>query len=142
MANSNRVGRVSDEIHKVLVQGLRKNIQDPRLKWVTITSVEISSDLSYAKVYYSFLENVVTKEEVDKAITKASGFLKRILAKNLQLRIVPKLTFIYDDSLIYGEKIESLIKKAKSSDRNLENKEEDNYKKDSNEKNISFEKLR
>ena len=116
MANHSRVERVSDEVQKVIVTLLTTKVRDPRLQWVSITDVEMSRDLSYAKVYFSFLDQKTSEKEVLKAFESASGFFRSSLAKTLRLRVAPQLRFFYDDSLNYGNKMETLIKVARQED--------------------------
>jgi ribosome-binding factor A len=117
MANSARMQRVSDEIQKILVRILQRHAKDPRLKWVTVTAVEVSKDLSFAKVYYSSLSNDYNNNDVEKALIKSSGFFKTCLSKEISTRVAPGLKFILDTSTQYGQKMESLISKARNSDR-------------------------
>ena len=113
--------RVSDEIQKILVRILQRNAKDPRLKWITVTAVEVSKDLSFAKVYYSSLSN---NYDVEKALVKSLGFFKTCLSKEISTRVAPNLKFILDTSTQYGQKMESLISQARNSDRDFIKKSE------------------
>jgi len=143
MAADGRVQRVASELKKVISLSLRAKVKDAKLSLVSITEVELSKDLSFAKVYYSCLIQA-DKEYVVDAFKKSKGFFRSTIAKELQLRIVPELKFIYDDSLEYGMKMEEKIGEAlmadskfiKQDDKSLE----DNYK--SNDKESVVEKLR
>ncbi len=119
MANNARVQRVSDEIQKVIQSLLNTKIRDPRLKWVSVTSVEVSRDLSAAKVYFSSMNQANTVQEIIKAFDASRGFFRTALAKSLSLRITPVLRFIHDDSLNYGHKMDELITKARSKDQEI-----------------------
>lgn len=105
MAADGRVQRVASELHKVISLLLRTRIKDTKLASATITEVDISSDLSYAKVYYTCI-TVEDAEYIDKAFEKSKGFFRSSIAKSLSLRIVPTLKFIYDTSLEYGIQME------------------------------------
>lgn len=133
MANNARVQRVSDEILKTLVTVLRKKIRDPRLEWVNITSVEVSKDLSYAKVYYTSLADKsnanqdndnVTDKDIQKVFAKSLGFFRSSIAREMMLRTTPNLKFIQDTSSAYGRKMDDLIKKAREQDRDFIHKED------------------
>ena len=97
-----------EEISKILLN----EVKDEQLKFVTITYAKINSDLSIAKVYFTVLDEN-RKEEVEKALNKASGFIKSKLCENIDIRKMPELNFIYDESIIYGEKIENIIDSLK-----------------------------
>lgn len=116
MAGSARVQKVSDEIQKVIVASLSAKIRDPRLKWLSVTAVEVSRDLGSAKVYFSSMNNNHTVAEILKALDAAKGFFRTELAKSLKLRVTPNLRFIHDDSLNYGARMDTLIEKAREHD--------------------------
>ena len=89
---------------------LMTEAKDEDLKFVTITSMNLANDLSYAKVYFQTLNE--DKEKITKELNEASGFIRAILKKRkLDIRIMPELKFIYDDSMEYGNNIDSLIEK-------------------------------
>ncbi|MBR4350832.1 MAG: 30S ribosome-binding factor RbfA [Bacilli bacterium] len=94
---------------------LMTEAKDEDLKFVTITSMNLANDLSYAKVYFQTLNE--DKEKITKELNDASGFIRAILKKRkLDIRIMPELKFIYDDSMEYGNNIDSLIDKIKKED--------------------------
>ena len=94
---------------------LMTEAKDEDLKFVTITSMNLANDLSYAKVYFTTLNE--DKEKITKELNEASGFIRAILKKRkLDIRIMPELKFIYDDSMEYGNNIDSLIDKIKKED--------------------------
>lgn len=119
MASNSRVERVGDAIRKVIVALLAKKVSDPRLQWISITGVEVSKDLSHAKIFFSSLSSKIDPLQVLKALESAKSFFRTALAKELLLRIVPSLRFFYDESLIYGNKMNSLIEKARQEDANF-----------------------
>jgi ribosome-binding factor A len=89
---------------------LMTEAKDEDLKFVTITSMDLANDLSYAKVYFQTLNE--DKEKITKELNAASGFIRSVLKKRkLDIRIMPELKFIYDDSMEYGNNIDSLIEK-------------------------------
>lgn len=126
MATSSRVERVGDEIQKIIVSLLSTKIRDPRLQWISITCVEVSKDLSYAKVFFSSLNTEINPEQMIKAFDAAKGFFRSALARELRLRVAPDLRFFYDDSLAYGNKMNSLIEKARNEDAQFIQHDESN----------------
>jgi len=104
-----RVGElIQQEISAIILRGLR----DPRVGFVTITSVDVTSDLRYAKVYFTVMGEDSDASETQQGLDSAVPFLRRELGKRLKLRHVPELVFKYDTSISYGNHIESLLKEA------------------------------
>ncbi len=100
-----RLGHIfTEEISKIIHTELR----DESIGFITITYTKISSDLSYAKVYFSLLD-LSRKEEVEKKLNKASNFIRNNLFDRVEIRKMPELTFVYDESIEYGSKIEHII---------------------------------
>lgn len=104
-----RSDRVAEQIQRELADLLQFEIKDPRVGMVTITEVEVSGDMSHAKIYYSAAEGT---KELQKGLEKSSGFLRTQLAKRLLLRTVPQLHFVYDASIDRGMKLSKLIDEA------------------------------
>ena len=106
---SNRIGRINEEIQKELASLLR-NLKDPRVAgtMISITKVETTPDLRYAKVYASFLEENKASDAL-KGLKSASGYLRRELGRALNLRYTPELQWALDDSITYGAKLLKLI---------------------------------
>ena len=118
---SNRINRINDEIQRELAAQFR-NLKDPRVSgtgMVSITRVDTTNDLRYAKVYVSVL-NKDQERDVLKGLKSAAGFLRRELGQALQLRYTPELQFIGDDSIQHGAHILELLRKeeAKEAARN------------------------
>ena len=106
---SNRIGRINEEIQKELASLLR-NLKDPRVQdtMISVTHVETTPDLRYAKVYVSFLEEDKAKDAL-KGLKSAGGYLRRELGRALNLRYTPELVWALDDSITYGAKMLKLI---------------------------------
>ena len=106
---SNRIGRINEEIQKELSNQLR-NVKDPRVAdtMISITHVETTPDLRYAKVYVSFLQEEKAADAM-KGLKSAGGFLRRELGHALNLRYTPELIWALDDSITYGAKMLKLI---------------------------------
>ena len=106
---SNRIGRINEEIQKELANLLR-SVKDPRVQdtMISITHVETTPDLRYAKVYVSFLQEEKVADAL-KGLKSAGGWLRRQLSSALQLRYTPELVWAVDDSITYGAKMLDLI---------------------------------
>ena len=107
--SATRIGRINEEIQKELSSLLRK-VKDPRVQgtMISITHVDTTPDLRYAKIYVSFLENDRSKEAM-KGLQSAGGWLRRELGHALQLRYTPELVWELDDSITYGAHMLELI---------------------------------
>ncbi len=106
---SNRIGRINEEIQKEL-SSLIRNLKDPRVQdtMISITHVEATPDLRYAKIYVSFLQADRAADAL-KGLKSAGGYLRRELGRSLQLRYTPELVWELDDSITYGAKMLALI---------------------------------
>ena len=115
--SSNRIGRINEEIQRELSDQLRR-LKDPRVSatgMVSITRVDTTGDLRYARIYISTLDK--TREtEVLKGLKSAAGFLRRELGRALQLRYTPELQFIADDSIANGAHILEVLRKVERED--------------------------
>lgn len=114
-----RVGRVGEQIKKELSLILQAQFKDPRLGFVTVTGVEVTNDLSQAKVFLSVLGNDEQKEETLKALGKGTGFLRGELGRRIRLRHTPELIFKFDASVEYGSRIEQLLQKINHGEMNV-----------------------
>ncbi|WP_343192450.1 30S ribosome-binding factor RbfA [Buchnera aphidicola (Taiwanaphis decaspermi)] len=119
MKKKNRIYRISNELQKTITNILYKNINDPKIKVVntTISDVKLSSDLSQAKIFVSFLYEKKNIKKNINILQKYSKYIRMLLSKYMTLRIIPKLFFIHDDSLIEGCKISNLIKNTIQKDK-------------------------
>lgn len=122
MANYRR-GRINDEVQRELASILR-DVKDPRVSgaFVSITAVDVTPDLKFAKIYYSSLMG--DKKELARGLRAASGFIRSQIAQRLNLRITPELTFILDDSVAHGAHISKLLNSITFSEDFEENEEE------------------
>ena len=103
-----RQGRINDELQKEIAMIIR-DVKDPRVSnaFVSITAAEVTPDLKYAKIYYSALMG--DKKEVRLGLKAANGFIRGQIARRMNLRITPELTFIEDGSIEYGAKISKIL---------------------------------
>ncbi len=109
--NRNRPQRVADLIQAALANILQRDAKNLRFGLVTIISVTVAHDLSFAKVYVSVLDESKAVETV-KALNHSAKYFRTALAGAVKLRIAPELKFIYDDSIVRGSRITSLINEA------------------------------
>lgn len=115
MASGRRPGQVGDLVRAELAVLIQREIRDPKVGFVTVTSVKLSPDLRHARVYISVLEEEREAEAIE-ALRRAGGFLRRELAKRLQLRNVPSLDFHADPTLRHGAHIEELLSRVPPGD--------------------------
>lgn len=104
-----RVGRVGEQLKKELSQIIQMELKDPGIGFITVTGVDVTSDLSQAKVYISVLGSDDQKETTLKALSRGKGFLRSEVGKRMRLRHVPDLLFHFDSSIEYGSRIEKLL---------------------------------
>ena len=124
MANYRR-GRINDEMQKELAMALRE-IKDPRVKdaFISITAVDVTPDLKFAKVYYSAMNG--DKKEVAKGLRSSAGYVRRLLAQRMQLRMTPELTFVEDHSIEHGAHISKLLNSIEFAPETDEDGEDNN----------------
>ena len=96
-------------IQRELSQIIQVEVRDPKIGFCTITAVDMTTDLSIAKVYVTFLGKDFDKRKGMEALNRSKGFIRSLLAKRLTIRKVPELHFVNDTSLQYGNKIEKII---------------------------------
>jgi ribosome-binding factor A len=115
--HSQRAQRVADQVQRELAALLRDEVKDPRVGRITITLVEVSADLSHAKVFFTHLAGREHADEAVHALQHTAGFLRSELSHRLKLYSVPQLHFAYDDSIESGMRISQLIDAAVAADR-------------------------
>jgi ribosome-binding factor A len=119
-----RTQRIGDQMQRELSQLIQREIKDPRVGLVTVTAVEVSRDLSNAKVFVTVMgrdaDDAAAVEESRKVLQGAAGFLRMQLGKAMQLRTVPQLRFHYDASIRRGVELSALIERAVAEDRQHE----------------------
>ncbi|MGQ4878200.1 30S ribosome-binding factor RbfA [Billgrantia sp. LNSP4103-1] len=119
MREFKRTDRVGDQLQKELAMLIQREVKDPRLGMVTVSGVTVSRDLGYADVYVTLLgeDSPERIKENLKVLKQAAGFLRSQIARRIKLRHVPELRFHYDESVVRGQRLSSLIDEAVSSDR-------------------------
>ena len=133
---SPRSQRVADQIRREIANLIQMEVSDPRVGMISVLGVEVSKDFAYAKVYVTVLNSMTDNAELNastltepgkldqleidenlKALNKAAGYLRSMLAKRLTIRTVPKLKFFYDGSVAKGQRLSSLIDDAIAADK-------------------------
>jgi len=106
----NRMIRIDDEIQKEVAQIIRGELQDPRIgAVVSVMRVETTRDLKFCKVYISVLGDDKQREEAFEAVKSASGYIRRLVAQRINLRVTPQFTFVSDDSIERGIRLSKII---------------------------------
>lgn len=111
--SSHKLDRIASDMQKYISQILLEEARDEFLKTITITSCKVSSDLGYAKIYFTSILDK-DKKELEQEMNEASSFIRGRLSEKLDIRNTPELTFVFDDSIEYGKRIEDLIDKIHS----------------------------
>lgn len=104
-----RTQRVGGQIQRELAQMIQQEVRDPRVGFVTISDVEVSRDLTHAKVFVTVLDPKQSVDETLQALNRAGGFMRRLLGKRIIMRVVPELHFVYDSSLDTGARVDALL---------------------------------
>lgn len=105
-----RMRRVNEALKEVVSARLAGGLKDPRVGFVTVTSVDTSPDLRHARVYYSVLGDEATREEALAGLRSSRGFLQAQIGSELTLKRTPTLEFVYDESIDRGMRITQLLK--------------------------------
>lgn len=111
MREFSRTDRVGQQIQKEIAVILQREIKDPRLGMVTVSAVEVSRDLSYAKVFITVFntEDENAAKQSAKVLNEATGYIRSLLGKRIRARIMPELKFVVDNSLMEGMRISNLV---------------------------------
>lgn len=102
--------RVGELILKNISEIISRGLKDPRIGFVTLTAVDVTSDLRYAKVFFTVIGSDKERADSVVGIEKATPYIRRQLASKLTMRHTPELTFVYDESIEYGNRIDSILK--------------------------------
>ena len=108
-----KIDRLNNTFVEQISQILRTEIKDERIHFVTVTAVKITNDLSFAKVYVTILDDK-EKDSMLKLLNKASNFIERELSHRIEIRKMPNITFVYDDSIAYALNIENIIESTRN----------------------------
>lgn len=113
-----RAKQVGEQMKKELSEIIGRKIKDPRVGFVTVTDVEVTGDLQQAKVFISVLGDEKQREETLIGLAKATGFIRSEIGKRIRLRKTPEILFEFDESIDYGNRIETLLNQIQKSDKN------------------------
>src|SRR5688500_7631049 len=114
MAQGHRPDRVGDQIRQELSEMLsRGTVHDPGIGFITLTRVQVSPDLQVARVFYTSLGDPKARRETEKALGRATPFLRRQIGSTLRLRRVPELEFRFDESIAHQDRIEQILRDLK-----------------------------
>jgi len=116
-----RTDRVGQQIQKEIAIILMREIKDPRLSMTTVSAVEVTRDLAYAKIFVTFFND--NPEEIKaslEVLADAEGYIRSLLGKRLRARIMPHLRFVYDSSMSEGVRMSALVDQAVASDNNTD----------------------
>lgn len=106
-----RPGRVANAIRREVSNIIQEELKDPRIGFTTVTKVEITPDLKYAKIYYTVLGDEKTRKSTEIALRNAKGFIKNLIGDRLKLKFMPELTFKMDKTFEYQERIDKILDK-------------------------------
>jgi ribosome-binding factor A len=116
-AKSQRLGRIEGEMQRVLSTLVAREVRDPRVGNITLTSVSVAPDMSTARIFFVPFGGKHSPEQVGEGLARAAGFLRGELGRALQLRHAPRLEFIYDQQIERADKLTRLIDGAVKSDK-------------------------
>ncbi|WP_442599542.1 30S ribosome-binding factor RbfA [Neobacillus sp. D3-1R] len=122
---SHRANRVGEQMKKELSDIIGRKIKDPRIGFVTVTDVQVSGDLQQAKVYISVLGDEEQRENTLKGLAKAKGFIRTEVGQRIRLRKTPEIIFEWDESINYGNRINSILHQLQEDSRDNEKHEEE-----------------
>ncbi|MCT7940881.1 MULTISPECIES: 30S ribosome-binding factor RbfA [Shewanella] len=113
-----RTRRIGQQLQQELAMVLQRDMKDPRIGFVTVNDVEVSRDLSYARVFVTFFEEDITLvEEKIAALTAAAPYIRTLIAGRMKLRVMPELRFMYDSSLVEGMRMSNLVSQVITKDK-------------------------
>lgn len=116
MALTHRVERIQAQVREEVSQMLATEVRDPGVGLVTVTRAKVTGDLSLARVYWTIIGDAAERKKTAKALERAQGFVRHLLAERLSLRRVPELKFIYDESVAAQDRIEQIIMEIHAED--------------------------
>lgn len=115
-----RTERVQEALRQEISRIVHRELKDPRLGFITITALELTRDLRYAKIYFSVLGDSKKKRLALKGLNSAKGYIKNLIADRIKLRLMPELDFRIDESFEKIKKIHEILDKLKEADKERE----------------------
>jgi ribosome-binding factor A len=116
MALTHRVERIQEQVREEVSQMLATEVRDPGVGLVTVTRTKVTGDLSLARVYWTILGDANERKKTQKALERATGFVRHLLAERLSLRRSPEVKFIYDESVAAQQRVEEIIQEIHTED--------------------------
>jgi ribosome-binding factor A len=113
-----RSDKVAEAIHEMVSTLLVRGLKDPRIGFVTITGVKLTTDLHMATIYFSVVGSPEEKKATAAGLERARGFIRREIGGQLRMKYIPDIVFKYDESLDYGNKIDSILQQIHNQDSN------------------------
>jgi ribosome-binding factor A len=113
MALSHRTERIAEQIREEVSQILSTEVADPGVGLVTVTRVKVTPDLSLARVYWTIMGNTAERKETQKALARASAYVRHLLSTHLNLRRSPELVFTFDQSVAAQDRVEQILQELK-----------------------------
>ena len=113
-----RAQRVSEELRKIISHILMKDLADPRLGFVTVTQIDVTDDLRYARIFYSVLGDEAQKESTAEALAEQSSYIRRLAVERINMKFAMEIKFETDKSIDHSFKIDSILKQIKKPEEN------------------------
>ncbi len=118
----NRLARVEEELKREISQVINYELKNPNVTgMVSVTKVKVTPDLRFARVFVSVLNSKNLKKTID-GLKESSGFIRSRVANTVNLRTTPELVFAYDESIVYGEKIDAILNKLQQEEKDVKSK--------------------
>jgi ribosome-binding factor A len=108
--------QVAEEIHQIVAVLLQRDMKDPRLGFVTVTQVEVTQDLKYARIFVSVMGTPEEQQDTMAALTSGKGFIRREIASRMNIRSVPEIQFKLDRGIEYSDRINRLLNELKAAE--------------------------
>ena len=115
---SQRSQQVAEELRKIISRILIEDITDPRMGFITVTRIDLTDDLRFARVYYSVLGNDQQKEDTQEALQENLGFIRRMAVERINMKFAMEIKFEQDKSIEHSFKLDDILKKIKKTDVN------------------------
>ena len=112
--SANRPERVGEAIRDELSKLIARDLRDPGVGFITLTTVKVAPDLQLARVYYTSMGDEKSRRDTARALERALPFLRRQIAQRLRLRRAPELQFFYDESIAHQDRVEQILQDLKT----------------------------
>ena len=116
MLAGKRAARVGEELLREVADVLTRKVRDPRVKAATLTGIQLSNDLKYAKIFYSFIGDGEDIKRVQAGLDSAKGFIKREIGRRVELKYIPDIVFKFDPTLRKAQDMEELFERLRSNE--------------------------